>query len=337
MGKSAGAASGSGARRTPNSSGSPITPTTPGTPAATSKRAAPAAPKLRSVQEVARASGTTSRTLRHYDEIGLVPPTRIGSNGYRYYDDRALVRLQRVLLLRELGLGLDAIARVIAAQDEQAEQPAHVTPASPRQNARGAADRVASTTEAEILQSHLDILRRERARITTQIGAVQRTIDALTRTTNPDHEGDLMTENMFEGFDHTVHREEVERRWGSEAYASGDRWWRRMSEAERAGWQERSARLGADWIAAAERGTDPASPEAQELADRHVDWLRSIPGTPAARPGATDEELAAYVCGLGDMYVADERFAANYGGTRGAVFVRDALRSYTESNLRADA
>ena len=62
------------------------------------------------IQQLAKAAGTTSRTLRHYDSVGLVSPSRIGSNGYRYYDDRSLVRLQRVLLLRELGLGLDADA-----------------------------------------------------------------------------------------------------------------------------------------------------------------------------------------------------------------------------------
>ena len=78
------------------------------------------------IQQLAKAAGTTSRTLRHYDSVGLVSPSRIGSNGYRYYDDRSLVRLQRVLLLRELGLGLDAIGTVLAAQDAGAlagEQP----------------------------------------------------------------------------------------------------------------------------------------------------------------------------------------------------------------------
>ncbi|HSU47497.1 MAG TPA: MerR family transcriptional regulator, partial [Arthrobacter sp.] len=59
-----------------------------------------------SIQDVARLAGTTSRTLRHYDDIGLLKPSRVGSNGYRYYDGAALLQLQRILLLRELGLGL---------------------------------------------------------------------------------------------------------------------------------------------------------------------------------------------------------------------------------------
>ena len=85
--------------------------------------------------------------------------------------------------------------------------------------------------------------------------------------------------------------------------------------------EARQTALAADWTAAAEAGTDPASDEAQALAARHVAWLADIPGTPkdGGRPPM------AYVLGLGDMYVADPRFAANYGGVDGATFVRDAL------------
>ncbi|MFD5598418.1 TipAS antibiotic-recognition domain-containing protein [Leucobacter sp. NPDC058333] len=268
-------------------------------------------PRLRSVQEVAQASGTTSRTLRHYDSIGLVPPTEIGSNGYRYYDDRALVRLQRVLLLRELGLGLDAIGRVLAEQDTQA-----------------APDRGAASAEADILRAHLALLHQEQHRLTAQIGAVERTIAALQSAAHTT--GDLMSENMFDGFDHTQHREEVERRWGTRAYADSDQWWRGLGGDERATWQERTAQLSAAWTVAAERGTDPTSAEAQDLAARHVAWLRGIPGTPATDPNG---DIAGYVRGLGEMYVADERFAANYGGIAGATFVRDALTTYAEREL----
>lgn len=72
-----------------------------------------------SIQHAARLAGTTSRALRHYDELGVVPPSRVGRNGYRYYDERALVRLQRVLLLRGLGLGLAQIAGVLADEDDE--------------------------------------------------------------------------------------------------------------------------------------------------------------------------------------------------------------------------
>ncbi|MDF2561428.1 MAG: hypothetical protein K0R99_2874 [Microbacterium sp.] len=253
-----------------------------------------------SIQEIARLAGTTSRTLRHYDDIGLLPPSRIAPNGYRHYDGQALVRLQRILLLRELGLGLPQIAEVLERE-------------------RG---------EASALETHLALLREEQARLARQIASVESTITALRGGEN------LMAENMFDGFDHTQYKEEVEDRWGKKAYADSDRWWRGMTNAERADWQQRVSDLGRDWIAAAESGIDPASAEAQDAARRHVEWLTGIPGTPAAVPGG---DVKAYVIGLGEMYVADPRFGANYatssGGTHGAEFVRDALRVYAEANL----
>ena len=256
-----------------------------------------------SIQEIARLAGTTSRTLRHYDDIGLLRPSRVAHNGYRHYDESALVRLQRILLLRERGLGLPQIAEVL-------------NPATPRQS------------EESALETHLALLREEQNRLARQIASVENTINALKGGE------ELMAENMFDGFDHTQYKEEVEQRWGRKAYADSDRWWRGMSDAERAEWQQRVSDLGRDWIAAAESGIDPASAEAQDIARRHVEWLTGIPGTPAAVPGG---DVKAYVIGLGDMYVADPRFGANYatsaGGTVGAEFVRDALRVYADGNL----
>ena len=253
-----------------------------------------------SIQQTAKLAGTTSRTLRHYDDIGLLAPSRIGGNGYRYYDERALVRLQRILLLRDLGLGLPQIKELLENETE----------------------------EEAALGAHLAWLRQEQNRLARQIASVESTIDAL-RGGEP-----LMAENMFDGFDHTKYKQEVEERWGKRAYADSDRWWRSMSAEDKAAWQQKASDLGRDWIAAAERGIAPDSDEAQALAERHVEWLSGIPGTPAARPGG---DVKAYVIGLGEMYVADPRFGANYatsaGGSAGAEFVRDALRVYAEANL----
>ncbi|MFE7066099.1 MerR family transcriptional regulator [Microbacterium sp. NPDC057658] len=274
-----------------------------------------------SIQEIARLAGTTSRTLRHYDDIGLLPPSRIAPNGYRHYDAAALVRLQRILLLRELGLGLPQIAEVLGPSTS-----------SGAQGGGSGAQGGGSAAEASALETHLALLREEQTRLARQIASVESTITALRGGEN------LMAENMFDGFDHTQYKQEVEDRWGKKAYADSDRWWRGMSGAERAEWQQRVSDLGRDWIAAAESGIDPASAEAQELARRHVAWLTGIPGTPAAalRQGP-DADAKAYVIGLGEMYVADPRFGANYatsaGGTQGAEFVRDALRIYAEASL----
>lgn len=137
-----------------------------------------------------------------------------------------------------------------------------------------------------------------------------------------------MAAQMVDGFDHTEYRDEVERRWGAGAYARSDAWWQGMTNDERGDWQAASAQLGRDWVALAHSGAASDSPEAQELAARHVAWLREIPGTPAADP---DGNLVGYVRGLAEIYVADERFAANYGGVDGAAFVRDALLAFVGS------
>ncbi|GLJ98131.1 MerR family transcriptional regulator [Microbacterium terrae] len=253
-----------------------------------------------SIQQIAKLAGTTSRTLRHYDDIGLLAPSSIGYNGYRQYDQAALVRLQRILLLRELGLGLPQIGDVL--------------------------DHSASETHA--LETHLSLLRQEQDRLARQIASVESTITALEGGER------LMAENMFDGFDHTQYKDEVEQRWGTQAYADSDRWWRSMDADAKAAWQQQVSDLGRDWIAAAESGIAPDSDEAQAVAKRHVEWLTGIPGTPAAAPGG---DVKGYVLGLGEMYVADPRFGANYatsaGGTAGAEFVRDALRVYAEANL----
>jgi len=249
-----------------------------------------------SIQDIARLAHTTSRTLRHYGDVGLLTPSRVGSKGYRYYDEGALVRLQRILMLRALGLGLPEIGHVLTQQ-------------------RG---------EVEALQHHLDWLRQEQQRLARQIRSVENTINTL------DGDEQLMAEKMFDGFDHTQYREEVEQRWGKEAHGRSDTWWRSMSAAGKAVWQQHQQALSADWQAAALRGVDPTSDEAQALAQRQFDWLRGIPGTPG---GGTDAPPRAYFVGLAEMYVADERFAANYGGVSGAEFVRDAMLVFGERHL----
>jgi DNA-binding transcriptional MerR regulator len=248
------------------------------------------------IQEVARLTGVTSRTLRHYGQLGLVEPSRIGANGYRYYDQTALVRLQRVLLLRGLGLGLPAIAEVL---EKHTDAPA-------------------------ALRRHLELLRDEQHRLGRRIASVQSTIEMM--------EGgdDLMADTMFDGFDHTAHKEEVTERWGTDAYATSDAWWRAKSPAEKARWQQRLEALQSDWREAAARGADPSGAEAQQLAQRQYDWLAGVPGTPTAPTGGPARD---YFVGLGDLYATDERFAAHYGGLAGGAFVRDALAAYGAEHL----
>ncbi len=70
-----------------------------------------------SIGEAADRLGVSVRTLRWYDEIGLVKPAQVGENGYRYYDSPALALLQQVLFYRELGLPLKEIGSLLQAPD----------------------------------------------------------------------------------------------------------------------------------------------------------------------------------------------------------------------------
>ena len=69
------------------------------------------------VKQVAEVAGVSVRTLHHYDEIGLLPPSRVGSNGYRYYDEATLLRLQQILFYREIGLELLQIKDILDQPD----------------------------------------------------------------------------------------------------------------------------------------------------------------------------------------------------------------------------
>ncbi|WP_174557397.1 MerR family transcriptional regulator [Nocardia vaccinii] len=247
-----------------------------------------------SIQELARAAGTTSRTLRHYGQLGLLPPSRVGANGYRYYDQDSLIRLQRILLLRELGLGLPVIAEVLAGEQDT----------------------------AAALRTHLELLRQQQDRIARQIASVHTTL-RKTEAGEP-----LMAEETFDGFDHTRYKDEVVERWGKEAYERSDAWWRSMSEADRKAFGQTHLDIAADYGRAHAAGLAPDSAQVQAIARRHYDWI-------AIGWGGRQPDACAFT-GLGDMYVADPRFAANYDkyGEGTTEFVRNAMYVYAESHLR---
>ncbi|AWB90170.1 MerR family transcriptional regulator [Salinibacterium hongtaonis] len=239
------------------------------------------------IQQVAQLAATTSRTLRHYDAIGLLQPTRIAANGYRHYDERALVRLQRILLLRGLGLGLPAIGEVLDGADD-----------------------------ADALAAHLDWLRNEHSRLDRQIAAVESTLTRMKAGVP------LMAEHMFDGFDNAQYKEEVEERWGAKAAAEGDSWWRAQPDADKGQFLRQQQQIQADFRAALESGEPASGDIAQEITRRHVDWIRA---------GWQGREVPAEaIRGLGQMYVDDPRFGANYGGLEGATYVRDAMAAYAD-------
>ena len=119
------------------------------------------------VKQLSRLAGITPRALRFYDEIGLLKPTRVGENGYRYYDEEALLRLQQILLYRELDLPLDNIKQIMGRPDF---------------------DVLAA------LEQHRDELRQRMARIERLAATVDDTISYLKGTKTMDKK------QFFEGF-----------------------------------------------------------------------------------------------------------------------------------------
>ena len=65
------------------------------------------------IGDAARQAGVSVRTLHHYDQIGLLHPSRVSGAGYRYYDGQALLRLEQILFLRELDFPLEEIERIL--------------------------------------------------------------------------------------------------------------------------------------------------------------------------------------------------------------------------------
>lgn len=100
------------------------------------------------VQEVAKIAGVSVRTLHHYDSIGLLKPSNIGSNRYRYYNDADLRLLQHILFFKEIGFSLKKIQEIVAEGFD--------------------------TTYA--LTTHIDLLRKKKERIESLISSAEQTL-----------------------------------------------------------------------------------------------------------------------------------------------------------------
>ncbi|MDO4572032.1 MAG: MerR family transcriptional regulator [Clostridia bacterium] len=69
------------------------------------------------IGEAAALAGVSVRTLRYYDEIGLLRPSELTETGYRVYDEAAMLRLQQILFYRELDFPLSDVRRILSAPD----------------------------------------------------------------------------------------------------------------------------------------------------------------------------------------------------------------------------
>ncbi|HEX7975780.1 MAG TPA: MerR family transcriptional regulator [Anaerolineales bacterium] len=69
------------------------------------------------VKQLSGLAGVSARTLHYYDEIGLLHPEQVGQNGYRYYGEGSLLRLQQILFYKELDLSLQEIREILDQPD----------------------------------------------------------------------------------------------------------------------------------------------------------------------------------------------------------------------------
>ena len=246
------------------------------------------------VHELAELDGITARTIRYYDEIGLLKPARKNSSGYRINRGAEVDRLQQIMFYRELGVGLSDIKNIMN---------------SPLFN------------RIEALKEHRARLIEERKRLEMLIANVEKTIDML--------EGRIiMTDKeKFEGFKKKLVEEneakygrEVRERWGDEALEASNQKVLNMSQED----YENVTKLAEDvnkTLSEAMETGDPASEIAQRCADLHRQWLTYF----------WKEYNKEAHAGLAQMYVDDERFKAYYDKVKpgAAEFLRDAIHIYT--------
>ncbi|GES02055.1 MerR family transcriptional regulator [Acrocarpospora corrugata] len=251
-----------------------------------------------SIAQVARMSGVTSRTLRHYDEIGLLTPAWVGGNGYRHYEEDQLLRLQQILVLRELDLGLAEIKEIVDRQ----------------------------TDPVAALREHHRRLLGERDRLDAVARMVARTITELQESKGKGGMSKISRpENLFEGFDGVRYRAEARERWPEHWEQSGQQELLDTLTPQKIDHMQQEATAGmirmADLMAAGTPTDDPAVFTELDAHYRHMCrfW------TPTA---------AEYAY-LGQMQVDDERFRANYERIAEglAVYMRDAMAAYAHARL----
>ena len=225
------------------------------------------------INKLAKLAGISTRTLRYYDELGLLSPIRLSSNGYRIYGQKEVDLLQQILFYRELGLPLEEIKNIIWSKDY---------------------DGIAA------LQGHLSALKAKKEQIELLISNVEKTIASA--------KGEIIMSDQekFEGFKRKL-VEDNEGRYGAEIRAKyGDDVIDRsnakikgLTKEQYAELEKLSAEVNETLKAAFAEG-DPAGELAQKACELHKKWLCYF----------WDHYSKEAHIGLAQMYVDDPRFTA---------------------------
>ncbi|NCC76545.1 MAG: MerR family transcriptional regulator [Clostridia bacterium] len=242
------------------------------------------------INQLARLAGVTTRTLRYYDQVGLLKPRRVSGNGYRIYDSQSVDQLQLILFYRELDLGLDEIQMAL---EKTARNP-------------------------------LDILSEQRQMIIARLEQTQCLLETLDRILAAHQGGMNMSDQAkFEGLkkrqledNERQYGEEIRANYGEENVRISNKRYLNQDQSTYQRAEQLSAAIITHLLLAMDQG-DPASEQAREVVALHKDWLQIY------WPSYSAE---AHV-GLGEMYVADERFTQYYDQHRAgaAQFLCDAI------------
>lgn len=246
------------------------------------------------VQKLGKLAGVSTRTLRYYDEIGILKPSRINSSGYRIYGFKEINKLQQILFYRELGVNLESIKNIITSQ---------------------------TFDSSTALKEHREKLLTKRNQLNMLIANVDKTI--------AESEGRIkMSDNeKFEGFKEKL-IEENEKKYGAEIRGKyGDNMinesnekLKNMTKQQYDDFEKLTVNV-IETLKAAFLTKDPASDLAQKAADLHRTWLSYSWNNYSKEAHA----------GLVQMYVNDERFTEYYDKEQPGLtaFLRDAVLIYT--------
>lgn len=194
------------------------------------------------VKQLSDLAGVSIRTLHYYDEIGLLKPSAIGENGYRYYGEEALLRLQQILFYRELDLGLLQIKEIIDSPEF---------------------DLVSA------LQSH-------RLALQDRINRLQGLIQTIDSTIlNVVGEVNMSKKQLFAGFSEEKQREyeqEAMRLYDQETVRQSIKRWKNYTPQEKERIKQEGVEIYNDFVAAMDNG--PGSAETQQIVARWHQHLR---------------------------------------------------------------
>ena len=248
------------------------------------------------VQKLGQLAGISTRTLRYYDEIGLLKPARTNSSGYRIYGPAEVDRLQQILFYRELGVNLDSIKEIMTSETFD------------------------GTTA---LKDHRVKLLEKRAQLDLLIENVDKSIQQTERKI-------IMTDKeKFEGFKQKLvdknekkYGKEIREKYGKDAVEESNAKVKGMTQEQYEEVTNLEQQVLESLKTAMDLG-DPASNLAQKTADLHRQWLSYYWNQYSKEAHA----------GLAEMYVADERFTAYYDKIQpgAAKFLRDAILIYTKN------